>query len=89
VPGATCVQNDWNGSAKVALVSIARSADAWRALGASLGDASAAALGDGLDHLKRSVVVAVRFVALTDVRSHPWSHAFREPSLAASVRRQQ
>lgn len=50
------VQNDWNGSAKVALISIARSTDAWRALGGALGDPSATALGDGLSHLQRAVL---------------------------------
>src|SRR5205085_323184 len=50
------VQNDWNGSAKVALISIARLIDAWQALGSALGDASATALGDGLGHLQGSVL---------------------------------
>ena len=50
------VQNDWNGSARVALISIARSTDAWKALGSALGDASATALGDGLGHLQGSVL---------------------------------
>src|SRR5438067_2520808 len=45
------VQSDWNGSAKVALISIVRSADAWRALGASPSDAAAAAIGDVVDQL--------------------------------------
>lgn len=52
------VQNDWNGSAKVALISIARSADAWRALGSATGDAAASALGDALDHLRRTLADA-------------------------------
>jgi hypothetical protein len=50
------VQNDWNGSAKVALISIARSIDAWKALGSALDDASATALGDGLGHLQGAVL---------------------------------
>jgi hypothetical protein len=50
------VQNDWNGSAKVALISIARSSDAWKALGSALGDASATALSDGLGHLQGAVL---------------------------------
>jgi len=49
------VQSDWNGSAKVALISIGRSAEAWRTLGRATGDHAAAALGDALDHLHRTV----------------------------------
>jgi hypothetical protein len=50
------VQNDWNGSAKVALISIARSSGAWRALGDALDDESATALGDDLGQLHGSVL---------------------------------
>lgn len=60
------VQNDWNGSAKVALISIARSTDAWKALGNALGDASAIALGDGLGYLQRAVLSG--FPKATDFR---------------------
>jgi len=38
------VQNDWNGSAKVALISITRSASAWDVIAAATGDAEAAHL---------------------------------------------
>jgi hypothetical protein len=50
------IQNDWNGSAKVALISIERSAEAWSALGTALGDAAAASLGDALGRLRRATV---------------------------------
>jgi hypothetical protein len=60
------IQNDWNGSAKVALISIARSTEAWKALGSALGDASAKALGDGLGDLQR--VVLREFPKATDFR---------------------
>lgn len=50
------IQNDWNGSAKVALISIQRSAEAWSALGTALGDAAAASLGDALGRLRRATV---------------------------------
>jgi len=50
------IQNDWNGSAKVALISIGRSAAAWRAIGSALDDSAAAALGDALESLRRAVL---------------------------------
>lgn len=50
------VQNDWNGSAKVALISIERSAEAWKTIGRALGDRSAIALGEALDVLRQSVL---------------------------------
>ena len=49
------VQNDWNGSAKVALVSLERSASAWRVLAEAIGDVTAVALGDTLSGLRRDV----------------------------------
>lgn len=42
------VQNDWNGSAKVALISIQRSAAAFRAIAKATGDAEAAVLAERL-----------------------------------------
>jgi hypothetical protein len=48
------VQNDWNGSAKVALISIARSAAACDVLAAT-GDTEAAHLGEELRNLGRQV----------------------------------
>jgi hypothetical protein len=60
------IQNDWNGSAKVAILSIQRSLDAWTALGSALGDAAAVSLADALSHLHRAVIDqfpdAMRFV---------------------------
>jgi hypothetical protein len=50
------VQNDWNGSAKIALISIERSAEAWKTVGAALNDGAATALGEALDVLRRSVL---------------------------------
>ena len=59
------IQNDWNGSAKVALISIARSAAACDVLAAS-GDTDAARLGEELRNLGRQVDVefpnASRFI---------------------------
>ena len=46
------VQNDWNGSAKVALISIDRSERAWRDVAAALRDDAATVLADGLAHLR-------------------------------------
>ena len=50
------IQNDWNGSAKVAILCIQRSLDAWTAPGSALGDAAAASLADALSHLHRAVI---------------------------------
>jgi hypothetical protein len=49
------VQNDWNGSAKVALISIARSAAAWDTIAGVTGDTEAARLGEELRNLAREV----------------------------------
>ena len=49
------VQNDWNGSAKVALISIARSAAAWEVIAAAAGDEEAARLGGEIRELGREV----------------------------------
>ena len=45
------VQNDWNGSAKVALISIERSELAWRIIAQATGDPIPAMLADGLTDL--------------------------------------
>lgn len=47
------VQNDWNGSAKVALISLERSELAWRAIVQATADGVAAALADALCDLRR------------------------------------
>lgn len=49
------VQNDWNGSAKIALISIVRSEAAWRAIAAATGDDTPAELADMLVALRREV----------------------------------
>jgi hypothetical protein len=49
------VQNDWNGSAKVALISIKRSAAACAAIAAATGDPDAARLSEELRNLERQV----------------------------------
>ena len=45
------VQNDWNGSAKVALISIRRSVTAWTAIAEATGDPDAARVADELRRL--------------------------------------
>lgn len=49
------VQNDWNGSAKVALISITRSAAAWDVVAEATGDRHAGALAAELRRLRRDV----------------------------------
>ena len=49
------IQNDWNGSAKVALISLKRSESAWRLVADTTGDATAASLADCIGHLRRTV----------------------------------
>lgn len=46
------VQNDWNGSAKVALISIRRSTTAWAAIAAATADPDAAAVAEQLRRLE-------------------------------------
>ena len=46
------VQNDWNGSAKVALISIRRSITAWATIAAATGDPDAATLAEELRRLE-------------------------------------
>jgi len=60
------VQNDWNGSAKVALISIARSIQAWAAIAEATSDADAAHIADELrtlrDEAERMFPDAWRFI---------------------------
>ena len=49
------VQNDWNGSAKVALISIERSESAWRVMADATGEETPMMLADELRNLKREV----------------------------------
>lgn len=55
MPDDDPVQNDWNGSAKVALISLARSETAWRAIGQAVPDERASVFADGLGHLRRAL----------------------------------
>ena len=50
------VQNDWNGSAKVALISLERTEVAWRVIGDATGDNEASALADTAGTLRRTVL---------------------------------
>jgi hypothetical protein len=60
------VQNDWNGSAKVALISIVRSAEAWSVIAGISGDPAAAQIEADLrtlrDDVERTFPDAWRFV---------------------------
>ena len=47
------VQNDWNGSAKVALISLERSEVAWRVIAQATADQVAATLADAARDLRR------------------------------------
>ena len=49
------VQNDWNGSAKVSLISIERSENAWRTIADATGDETPALLADQLHDLRAEV----------------------------------
>jgi hypothetical protein len=50
------VQSDWNGPAKVALISIERSETAWRAIAAAVPDPIAGILADQLAELRSSMM---------------------------------
>jgi hypothetical protein len=50
------VQNDWNGSAKVALMCVERSEAAWRVIAQSTGDETPALLADQLNGLRRMIL---------------------------------
>jgi hypothetical protein len=52
------VQNDWNGSAKVALISLERSEIAWRTIAAATTDPMPMTFVDQLRDLRREVEVA-------------------------------
>ena len=66
------VQNDWNGSAKVALLSVVRSERAWRSIAAASGDEGAAALADLLAALQQQMN-----------REFPRAMEFRRPGFDA------
>ncbi len=68
------VQNDWNGSAKVALISLERSEAAWRVIVQATDDDAAAALADAAGNLRR-LTVAEFPRALSFIRpgfDEPW-----------------
>jgi hypothetical protein len=50
------VQNDWNGSAKVGIISLERSEAAWRVVAAAAGAGGASVLADAAGHLRRAVL---------------------------------
>jgi hypothetical protein len=52
------VQNDWNGSAKVALISVERSETAWQTIAAASSDPVATILADQLAELRRLLMEA-------------------------------
>jgi hypothetical protein len=49
------IQNDWNGSAKVSLISLQRSASGWQTIFGATEDPAASILADGAEHLRRTV----------------------------------
>ena len=49
------IQNDWNGSAKIALISIERSGQAWRTIAQAVGGETPAAVADQLGELRQQV----------------------------------
>ena len=52
------VQNDWNGSAKVALISVERSENAWQTIAAASADPVVAMLADQLADLRELIIEA-------------------------------
>jgi hypothetical protein len=58
------VQNDWNGSAKIALISIERSASAWQIIAQATGDVVAASLASAVASLRVEVEEAFPFARL-------------------------
>ena len=59
--GEDPIQNDWNGSAKIALIAIERSESAWQTLAEATGDVGAAALASSLATLGDEVDEAFPF----------------------------
>jgi len=68
------VQNDWNGSAKVALISIDRSERAWRELATRLHDEAATVLADSLSKIRQDLQ-----------RTFPRAMDFRRPGFDAAA----
>jgi hypothetical protein len=68
------VQNDWNGSAKVALLSLERTEVAWRIIGDATADSEASALADAVGTL-RGIVLREFPKAISFIRpgfDEPW-----------------
>jgi hypothetical protein len=51
----SAVQSDWNGSAKVALISVQRSEQAWNVIAAATGDEAATVLAGSLERLRQEM----------------------------------
>jgi hypothetical protein len=64
----SAVQSDWNGSAKVALISLQRSEQAWRVVAAATADEAATVLADSLERLRQDTS-----------REFPQAMEFRRP----------
>ena len=58
------IQNDWNGSAKIALISIERSESAWQIIAQATGDVVAADLASAMSSLRGEVEAAFPFARL-------------------------
>lgn len=58
------IQNDWNGSAKIALISIERSESAWQTIAQATGDPAAAELASSMSALGKDVEDAFPFARL-------------------------
>jgi hypothetical protein len=58
------IQNDWNGSAKIALISIERSESAWQSIAQATGDAVALELASAMSSLRGEVEGAFPFARL-------------------------
>ena len=64
----SAIQSDWNGSAKVAMISIQRSERAWRVVAAAKGDEAATVLAASLERLRQEMT-----------REFPRAMEFRRP----------
>jgi len=63
-PDGDPIQNDWNGSAKIALIAIERSESAWQAIARATGNVAAAELASALGTLRGKVEDAFPFARL-------------------------
>jgi hypothetical protein len=58
------IQNDWNGSAKIAVISIERSESAWQTIAQATDDPAAAELASAMSYLRDDVEEAFPFARL-------------------------